>query len=426
MGILPLAAGTRIAVIGEFARTPRYQGAGSSQVNPTRVEVALDELHRVYEVTFAAGYGIEDTTDDSTLLAEAVSAASGADAVVMFVGLPASAESEGFDRTHLHLPASQLATLAAVAQANPRVVTVVVNGSTVLLGDVVESSLAVVEAWLGGQAAAGGIVDVLRGAVNPSGRLAESIPHRLEDNPSILSFPGDSQVVRYGEGVFVGYRGYDKTGHDVLFPFGFGLSYTTFELSEPSVAMSGRVQDGDLAAEVSVRVANTGDVAGAHVVQVYLRDVAASVARPVRELAGFAKVTLEPGGSERVVIHLDQRAFSYWSIRLGRWVVEAGDFVVEVGSHSRDITWVETVTVDAPSIAPPLGPDSTLNEWLQDAGGRAVLAEIAASGGPDPTLDPGLLQVIGTMPMATLANFPGLSLDHAALDRALAEVRGRQ
>ena len=336
--ILPLDPAARIAVIGEFARTPRFQGAGSSQVNPTRVENALDELAATFaEVTFAPGYGIGDTGGDEALRAQAVEVATAAETVVMLIGLPGADESEGFDRTHMRLPANQIAALHAVAAANPNVVVVLVNGSTVELGEVTPHARALVEAWLGGQAAGGAIADVLSGKVNPSGRLAETVPHRLEDNSSYLNFPGDSRVVRYGEGLFIGYRGYDATRTDVAFPFGFGLSYTTFALSDLNVATSGSVADGNLVADVTVTVANTGPVAGAEVVQVYVRDVEASVARPVRELKGFAKVSLEPGESRQVTITLDQRAFSFWSELLGTWVVEAGEFAVEVGRHSRDL-----------------------------------------------------------------------------------------
>src|SRR3954453_2577474 len=231
-GLLPLPADARIAVIGEFARTPRFQGAGSSQVTPTRVDVLLDELGAVYgEVPFAAGYGIGDAGDDDALLAEAERVAGSADTVVMMIGLPGADESEGFDRTHMNLPGNQLATLNAVAAVNPNVVVVLLNGSTVVLGDVTPYAKALVEAWLGGQAAGGAIADVLTGAGNPSGRRAETIPHRLQDNSSYFNFPGDTQVVRYGEGLFIGYRGYDKSDQDVAFPFGFGLSYTSFALS---------------------------------------------------------------------------------------------------------------------------------------------------------------------------------------------------
>ena len=424
--ILPLAPTARIAVIGEFARTPRFQGAGSSQVNPTRVENALDELAATFgEVTFAAGYGIGDTSADDELRAEAVDAAAAAETVVMLIGLPGADESEGFDRTHMRLPANQIAALHAVAAANPNVVVVLVNGSTVELGEVTPHARALVEAWLGGQAAGGAIADVLSGKVNPSGRLAETVPHRLEDNSSYLNFPGDSRVVRYGEGLFIGYRGYDATRTDVAFPFGFGLSYTTFALSDLNVATSGSVAAGDLAADVTVTVANTGPVAGAEVVQVYVRDVEASVARPVRELKGFAKVSLEPGKSRQVTITLDQRAFSFWSELLGTWVVEAGEFAVEVGRHSRDLPLARSVTIDAPSIAPPLTADSTLHEWMADPTGLALIREAVAAGQPDPTRDAELVSVIGTMPMSTLAAFQGMSVDHDTLDKLVERLHAR-
>ncbi len=422
--LLPLAPGTRLAVIGEFARTPRYQGAGSSQVTPTRLDSALDALGEAFEVSFAPGYPLEgsptEDADPAELLAEAARVAAEADVCVVLVGLPGSHESEGFDRTHMDLPAEQLAVLAAVAEANPAIVTVLVNGSTVVLGDVLARSRAVVEAWLGGQAGGSALADVLTGAVNPSGRLAETIPHRLQDSPSYLNFPGDSQVVYYGEGLFIGYRGYDAADLDVAFPFGFGLSYTTFSLSDLLVETTGSVAGGDLAATVRVRVTNTGERPGAEVVQVYVRDAECSVARPVRELKGFAKVALEPGESREVEVTLDQRAFSYWSVRLGRWVVEAGEFVIEVGRHSRDLPLAESVAIDAPSIAPPLTRDSTLAEWLADAAGRAAIAEEVAAGQTDPARDPELVSVVGTMPMSTLAAFGGMSLDDDALDRAVA------
>jgi beta-glucosidase len=424
--ILPLGPESQIAVIGEFARSPRYQGAGSSQVVPTKVESALDELTATFaDVTFAAGYGISDTSNDDALRTEAVAAAETADTVVMLIGLPAADESEGFDRTHMNLPANQITTLQWVAATNPNVVVVLVNGSTVVLGDVVPHATALVEAWLGGQAAGGAIADVLSGTVNPSGRLAETFPHRLQDNSSYLNFPGDTQVVRYGEGLFIGYRGYDQADIDVAFPFGFGLSYTTFELSDLRVATSGSVAEGNLAAEVTVTVTNTGPVAGADVVQVYVRDVAASVTRPVRELKGFAKPVLDAGQSEQVTIALDQRAFSFWSDIHKQWVVEAGEFAIEVGHHSRDLPLTHTVTVDAPSIAAPLTADSTLHEWMAEPVGRELIAEAVAAGQPDPTRDKELVTVIGAMPMSTLAAFKGMSIDHDTLDKLAERLRDR-
>jgi beta-glucosidase len=425
-GLLPLAAGTRIAVVGEFARTPRFQGAGSSQVTPTRVDVLLDELRAVHgEVPFAAGYGIGDTAGDAALRAEAERVAGEADVVVMVIGLPAADESEGFDRTHMNLPANQLAALAAVAAVNPDVVVVLVNGSTVVLGDVTGHARALVEAWLGGQAAGGAIADVLTGAVNPSGRLAETVPHRCEDNSSYLNFPGDSQVVRYGEGLFIGYRGYDACHQDVAFPFGYGLSYTTFALSGLGVTTCGAVADGTLAATVTVTVANTGSVDGAEVVQVYVQDVESGVARPVRELKGFAKVFLAAGASQEVSIELDQRAFAFWSVRHRRWAVEAGDFVIAVGHHSRALPLTRTVTVAAPTLAAPLDRDSTLEDWMADPVGRQLIEQEVKNGQPAAVLTDELISVIGTMPMSTLANFGGMSLDHDAVDR-MSEAWRRQ
>jgi beta-glucosidase len=384
-GLLPLSADAKIAIIGEFARTPRFQGAGSSQVNPTRLDALLDELRAVYgDIPFAAGYGI-GTADDGALLAEAEQVAGSADTVVMMIGLPGADESEGFDRTQMNLPANQLTALKAVAAVNPNVVVVLVNGSTVLLGDVTPHAKALIEAWLGGQAAGGAIADVLTGKVNPSGRLAETIPHRLEDNSSYFNFPGDSQVVRYGEGLFIGYRGYDKAGQEVAFPFGFGLSYTSFALSGLQVTTRGSVAGGDLAATVTVTVSNTGQVDGAEVVQVYVQDVESTVARPVRELKGFAKVSLPAGSSRSVSIELDQRAFAFWSIRHG--------------------------------LAGPLNRDSTLQEWIDDPTGRQLIEREVANGQPGVVLEEEFLAVIGTMPMSTLANFNGMSLDHDALDR---------
>ncbi len=416
-GILPLAADASIGVIGEFGRTPRYQGDGSSLVSPTKLDSLLGGLAETYtDLPFSAGFGIGETENDEALLAEAVALAGRVDVVVMMLGLPGADESEGFDRTHMNLPANQLAALAAVAEVNDRIVVVLSNGSTVVLGDVTPRARALVEAGLGGQASGTALADVLTGRVNPSGRLAETVPHRLEDVPSTLNFPGDPGVVRYGEGVFIGYRAHDRAKQDVAFPFGFGLSYTSFELSDLQVSTRGTVAAGDFGATVAVTVTNTGAVAGAEVVQVYVEDVESSVARPPRELRGFAKVTLAPGAAGRVSVELDQRAFSFWSQVHRRWVVETGDFVIAVGNSSRNLPLSETITVDAPRIQVPLTPASTAEEWLGDPLGRELIAVEVAGGQPDQALQPRLLPLIGNFPMSTLANM-GFSLDHDALDR---------
>lgn len=420
---LPLApaAGSTVAVIGEFARTPRFQGSGSSQVNPTRVDVALDELRArlpEVDVRFAAGFGIGTAADDPVLLAEAVDLAEQADHVVVFLGLPAADESEGFDRTHLDLPANQVALLEALSRVHDRLVVVLANGSSVRVAAWEEKTTAILECWLSGQAAGGAAADLLLGRTNPSGKLAETIPVRLEDNSSYLNFPGDSHVVHYGEGLFIGYRGYDRARQDVSRPFGFGLSYTTFALSDLSLVVTGSVLGADLGVQVVVTVTNTGPVRGAEVVQVYVADVASRVARPVRELKAFAKVELDRGESASVQLSLDARSFAFWSIQRGDWVVEAGEFSVAVGTSSRDLPLSETVMIEAPSIAPPVDADSTLHEWLADGRGRALLAGVDA-----PILnDPELIKVIGTMPMRTLASFEGMVVDHASLDQMVVEL----
>ena len=422
--VLPLqpASGSTVAVIGEFARTPRYQGAGSSQVNPTRIDVPLDELQSALagqaEVRFAAGFGIGTTDNDEELMQEAVELASEADHVLVFLGLPGEDESEGFDRTHIDLPANQLVLLHALAEVHDRLIVILANGGVVRVSTWEDKVAAILECWLSGQAAGGAAVDLLLGVANPSGKLAETIPVRLQDNSSYLNFPGEEGVVRYGEGIFIGYRAYDKLIQHVSYPFGFGLSYTTFRIDDVNVSVTGSVAGGDLAATVTASVTNTGQRAGAEVVQVYVGDVEASVARPLRELKGFVKIHLEPGETRQVSFDLDERAFAFWSRRLQQWVVESGEFLIAVGSSSRDLVATEAITIDAPRLSLPLGPDSTLHEWLDDDRGRELLTK------RDIRLlqDPELIKVIGTMPMHTLAAFQGMALSHEELNELVAEL----
>ena len=431
-GLLPLdpAAAGVVAVLGAFATDPRYQGAGSSQVNPTRVDVPLEQIRAALPgatVEHAAGFVLDGEPDPArteALLGEARDLAARADTVVLCLGLPAAAESEGFDRTHLELPDDQLALLDAVARVHDRVVVVLANGSVVRVADWEHRVGAVLECWLGGQAAGGGLADLLSGAATPGGKLAETVPLRLEDTPSYLGFPGDSQVVRYGEGLFVGYRGFDARAQEVSHPFGFGLSYTVFELAEPRVAVTGSVAGGDLAVEVRVGVTNTGDRRGAEVVQLYVAAPDATVARPRRELRAFDRVELEPGETGEAVLHLDERSFSHWSEVHRRWAVEAGDFVLHVGTSSRDLPHAPRVHLDAPSLAAPLGPGSTLHEWLADDHGRALLEDLfARQGGGGILADDHMVAVIGTMPMTTLAGFGSAGLDHEALAGLVARLR---
>ena len=422
--VLPLqpASGSTVAVIGEFARTPRFQGAGSSQVNPTLIDVPLAELQSALagqaEVRFAAGFGIGTTDNDEELMQEAVELASEADHVLVFLGLPGEDESEGFDRTHIDLPANQLVLLHALAEVHDRLIVILANGGVVRVSTWEDKVAAILECWLSGQAAGGAAVDLLLGVANPSGKLAETIPVRLQDNSSYLNFPGEEGVVRYGEGIFIGYRAYDKLIQHVSYPFGFGLSYTTFRIDDVNVSVTGSVAGGDLAATVTASVTNTGQRAGAEVVQVYVGDVEASVERPLRELKGFVKIHLEPGETRQVSFDLDERAFAFWSRRLQQWVVESGEFLIAVGSSSRDLVATEAITIDAPRLSLPLGPDSTLHEWLDDDRGRELLAK------RDIRLlqDPELIKVIGTMPMHTLAAFQGMALSHEELNELVAEL----
>jgi beta-glucosidase len=422
--VLPLQPqeGSTVAVIGEFARTPRFQGAGSSQVNPTKVDVALDELQSALggraEVRFAAGFGIGTTENDGHLLREAVELAGEADHVLVFLGLPGEDESEGFDRTHIDLPANQLVLLHALAEVHDRLIVILANGGVVRVSTWEDRVAAILECWLSGQAAGGAAVDLVLGVANPSGKLAETIPVRLQDNSSYLNFPGEEGVVHYGEGIFIGYRAYDKLIQPVSYPFGFGLSYTTFQIGNVNVSVDGAVANGDLAVTVTASVTNTGQRAGAEVVQVYVEDVEASVARPLHELKGFVRVDLEPGETKQVSCQLDERAFAFWSRRFGQWVVESGEFIIAVGSSSRDLVATEAITIDAPRLSLPLGPDSTLHEWLEDERGRELLTK------RDMRLlqDPELIKVIGTMPMHTLAAFQGMALNHDELNELIAEL----
>jgi beta-glucosidase len=429
-GLLPLhpAADDTVAVIGEFARTPRYQGAGSSQVNPTRVDVALNELRAALgdgpEVAFAAGFGVGTTDGDEDLAAEAVALAGRASTVVAFLGLPAADESEGFDRTHMELPANQTALLVRLAEVNPNIVVVLANGSAVRVADWERHAPAILECWLSGQAAGGAAADLLLGAANPAGRLAETLPLRLEDNTSSLNFPGEEGHVRYGEGVFVGYRGHDALGHDVSYPFGYGLSYTSFDYADLTMEVSGRHEDGDLTVRVGCRVTNTGDRRGKEVVQLYVGDPDASVARPVRELKAFAKVDLEPGESTTVEFPLTARDLSYWSTGHHAWVLKGGVFEVAVGASSRDLRLAASIDVPAPPVRAPLDSTSTLQEWLADPVGASVLLKevgLDTTGKPNGIAgDEELIKIIGNFPLNRFPAFSGMGITHEVV-RAVTE-----
>ncbi|WP_349536349.1 glycoside hydrolase family 3 C-terminal domain-containing protein [Rhodococcus rhodochrous] len=401
--LLPLAADANVAVIGELARTPRYQGAGSSRIEPTRLDNALDEMRSLSgrDVPFAAGYAL-DGSDSAELVEEAVALAGKADIAVVFLGVPAELESEGFDRDDLELPHSQIALLDAVLLANPNVVVVLSNGGVVRLSGFAHRVPAIVEGWLLGQAGGGAIADVLYGQVNPSGRLAETVPVRLEDTPAHTNFPGEHGHVRYGEGLFVGYRSYDARRLEVSFPFGHGLSYTTFEYADAAVE-----SDGDLT--VHVTVTNTGERAGAEVVQVYVGVPDSSVARAPRELKGFTKVRLDPGESQRVAVQVRRDDLAYWDTRVDSWVVEGGTYTIEIGASSRDIRQTLTVDVKGDSVRVPLTMESSLGELFQNPAAAEIVLQAFGSMGGDVGIDESVLKMAASMPLGRLAGFaPGV------------------
>ncbi|MFE6969802.1 glycoside hydrolase family 3 C-terminal domain-containing protein [Isoptericola sp. NPDC057653] len=418
--LLPLAGVSDVAVVGELARTPRYQGAGSSQVNPTRLDDALTTLREAAgaDVPFAPGYTLAEGPDDDrpveALVAEAVETARGAGTVLVFLGLPAAYESEGYDRDHLDLPADQVALLAAVAAVNPRVVVVLAGGSAISVAGWQDAVPALLTGWLGGQAGGSAVVDVLTGAVAPSGRLTETLPLRLEDTPAYGNFPGELGHVRYGEGLLVGYRWYDARKADVAYPFGHGLTYTTFAYDEATAEVTGAGAGARV--RVAVRVTNTGAVAGAEVVQVYVGDPQAQVQRPERELKAFAKVFLQPAESRVVTLDLDARDLSYWHPVLRRWVLEGGEFRVGVGASSRDLRAELAVDVTGEDVTLPLHELSTLGEALaHPVAAAAIRPALEAS-----PIDPTMLAMATDMPLAVIADFGLAGFDRAALAQLVA------
>ena len=340
-GILPLAAGTRVAVIGDMALEPRYQGAGSSLVNPTKLDKPLDCLKKsgLDVVGHAQGY-LRSGKQDQALQQAAVQLASTADVVLLYLGLPEIFESEGMDRSHMHLPENQNQLVQAVAAVNPNVVVVLSGGSPVELPWLSQCK-GLIHGYLGGQAGAGAMADLLTGKSNPSGKLAETYPITYEDTPNCNCFPGRELTAEYRESIFVGYRYYLSAQKPVCFPFGYGLSYTTFQYSDLSVSDQ----------EVTFTLTNTGDRAGAEVAQLYVALPNSKIFRAARELKGFAKVFLQPGESRQVTIPLDDKAFRYFNVKTNRWEVESGRYQLMVAASAEDVRLtgeVEVKGTDAP------------------------------------------------------------------------------
>ena len=437
-GVLPLAAadGTEsIAVIGEFARTPRYQGGGSSQITPTRLDDALTEITAATEaaVSFAPGYLTGETAEqegiaadeaapEADLLAEAVALARASDVALVFVG--SAHETEGADRDGIDLSAGHQELVEQVARANPRTVVVLSNGGVLRTQPWDGSVPAILEGWLLGQAGGSAVADVLFGRVNPSGRLAETIPLKLADHPSSLDFPGEHGHVRYGEGLHVGYRGFDAREQEVAYPFGFGLSYTTFSYGQPSATVT---DDG---IEVRIPVTNTGGRDGREVVQAYVSVPGSAVRRAPRELKAFASVAIAAGQTAGVTLSIARPDLAYWETRLGRWVVEDGEYHCAIGASSRDLRATVAVTVPGDDARVPLTGESTVAEWLADPRGAELLQQAfaAATAGPGPAsgflADPGLMAFLGSLPLSRMSAFPGSPLTPAGLEKLIAAANG--
>lgn len=346
--ILPLQKDKKIAFIGEFAKVPRIQGGGSSHINNTWIESALDAVGD--SVSYAQGFHIDEETTDETLLQEAITLAKESDVAVIFAGLPDSFESEGFDRTHLNMPANQNELIARISEVQPNVVVVLHSGSPIAM-PWLDKVAGVLQMYLAGQASGGAAVNLLFGDATPCGKLAETFPLHLEDNPSYLNFPGNREKVCYQEGVFIGYRYYDKKKMGVLFPFGYGLSYTDFTYSNMKVTVNGKnAADVDVIKEtdeivVSADITNTGNCDGAEIVQLYIKNPVVYEIRPEKELRDFAKVFLKAGETKTVTFTLNARAFSYYETRIHDWYAESGDYEILLASSSRDIRLQYTVSI---------------------------------------------------------------------------------
>ncbi len=425
-GLLPLKGLQHIAVIGRSAEHAYFQGGGSSHNNPTKVAVPFKELEAQAgdaELTYAEGYPA-DLSFRQDLIDKAMTLAQSADVAVLYIALPTFKESEGYDRTDIDLTAQQVALIKAVSKVQPKTIVVLNNGAPVAMSEWIDDVAAVLEGWMMGQAGGVSIADVLFGKVNPCGKLAETFPLKLSDTPAHLNWPGGAGEVRYGEGLFIGYRYYDAKQMPVLFPFGYGLSYTTFSYSNARVsAKTFKDVDG---LTVTVDVTNTGNVAGKEIVQVYVHDQKSGLARPEKELKGFAKVELQPGETKSVSIHLGFRAFAYYHPEYKQWITEDGDFDLLIAASAADTRQTLTVTLESTLSLPCiLDEESTIREWMADPRGKAVFGPIYAQmeaeaqkmfGGGEGAIGMDFMDMLGDMPLVSVLMWQQSALPMPAED----------
>ena len=342
-GVLPLKETAKVAFIGKYAKDPRYQGGGSSHINSFRVTSALECVEGKETVVYAQGYDDKEDVVDEALLNEAVKTAKEAEVAVIFAGLPDAFESEGFDRNHMRMPQCQNHLIEEVAKVQENVVVVLHNGSPIEM-PWISKVKGVVEAYLGGQAIGAAVCDILYGKANPCGKLAETFPIKLEDNPSYLYYIGEKDRVEYREGVFVGYRYYDTKNQEVLFPFGHGLSYTTYSYGNLQLDKQSMKDTEEL--KVSVDITNTGAMEGKEIVQLYVaKKEKGEIIRPAKELRGFEKVFLAPGETKTVSFTLSKRAFAYYNMQMQDWYVESGTYEILIGKSVEDIVLAGEVGV---------------------------------------------------------------------------------
>ncbi|RRD94034.1 glycosyl hydrolase [Clostridiales bacterium COT073_COT-073] len=428
--ILPLAPDKKVAFIGKYAETPRYQGGGSSHINSWKVESALEAIKNIAEVTYAKGFDDDVDEINEELQNEAVCIAKEAEIAVIFAGLPDSFESEGYDRKHLDLPTYQNILIEKICKVQKNTIVVLHNGSPVTMPwkDQVKG---IVEAYLGGQAVGRSVVNVLYGNVNPSGRLAETFPLQLEDTPCYLTYGKGVDEAVYSEGVFVGYRYYTSKKQEVLFPFGYGLSYTTFAYSNLKLDRIQMTDEEIL--KVSVDVENTGSCAGKEVIQIYVAPGETEIARPIKELKAFDKIELMPGEKKTVAFELDARAFAYWNTEIHDWYVESGSYEIQVGKNAEAILIKSVIQMEGTKkIKKEFNLNTCIGELMQDEKGKAVFSQMMggnqqaakmaeANQDKEVITDKMMAAMLNDMPLRQLVSFvPGMTRE--ALEQILAAV----
>ncbi len=436
--VLPLSSEEKVVLIGGFAGTPRFQGGGSSHINAHNIVSAVSVMKNYSDnIEYAEGFPFDADIYDEDKFAEAMEKAKAADKIVVFAGLPDVFESEGYDRKHMRLPDCQNELIDRLLELGKPVIVVLHNGSPVEM-PWADYAAAIVEAYLGGEGVGEAVMNVIYGRVNPSGKLAETFPVKLEDNPSFLNFPVARHKVNYAEGVFVGYRYYDTKKMDVLFPFGHGLSYTEFSYSNLRVVPDSEADSSDENAPVKIDIAsgatvyvdvtNTGKVKGKEIVQLYVSDRTGVINRPVHELKGFDKIELQPGETGTVSFRLDKRSFAWYCSEISDWYAANGEYVIEIGKSSRDIVFAEEIELTGSfQLVPRIDMDLQLGELLDyDKTREYTMKQFAKSstqfaGGDMEEVDEMTRAMLEYMPIRTLRSFG--DLDNESIKKILEEIK---